>query len=152
MDGHRVARAQVAPVVRGRGPATGALTLAVSLKVSLVLVITSSDLMTNYLNEEEDMVIGVTTAFLGVTTALLRNNNNRDTDNECRANLAHEKYHDKKIECMMKWRLWLEECYSRKGCQEFRKFERRNKLLEGKKRKLNQKNVELRRKEEENPV
>ena len=38
--------------------------------------------MANDLNEEEAVVIGATTAFLGATAALLRNHNNRDTDNE----------------------------------------------------------------------
>ncbi|KAJ8438837.1 hypothetical protein Cgig2_023029 [Carnegiea gigantea] len=40
--------------------------------------------MANDLNEEEAVVIGATISLLGVTTALLRNHNNRDTDNETR--------------------------------------------------------------------
>ncbi|KAJ8433345.1 hypothetical protein Cgig2_004498 [Carnegiea gigantea] len=40
--------------------------------------------MANDLNEEEAVVIGATTSLLGATVALLRNHNNRDTDNETR--------------------------------------------------------------------
>ncbi|KAJ8423325.1 hypothetical protein Cgig2_006640 [Carnegiea gigantea] len=40
--------------------------------------------MTNYLNEEEAMVIGATTALLSATAALLKNHNYRDTNNEIR--------------------------------------------------------------------
>jgi len=39
--------------------------------------------MANYLNEEEVVVIGATTA-LSATAALLKSHNNRDTDNEIR--------------------------------------------------------------------
>ncbi|KAJ8436610.1 hypothetical protein Cgig2_029856 [Carnegiea gigantea] len=38
--------------------------------------------MANDLNEEEVVVIGATASVLGATAALLRNHNNRDTDNE----------------------------------------------------------------------
>ena len=38
--------------------------------------------MANDLNEEEAVVNGATASLLGATSALLRNHNNRDTDNE----------------------------------------------------------------------
>ena len=55
--------------------------------------------MANDLNEEEVVVIGATTAFLGAMTALLRNHNNRDTDNETRVHqIPHQPYVNRDVD------------------------------------------------------